>query len=185
MRFLGKTTSLGIVFVVASTAAWLVSDMASAQSADHNFVGVEACGRCHRMANSGDQLGQWQSTAHSGAFETLASDEAATVAAAAGVDNAQEAEECLRCHTTGAGLTDENFEEGFDPTQGVQCESCHGAGADYAPMAVMRDHEQAVANGLVVPDEALCQTCHNAESPTFTEFDFAARYSEIQHAIPE
>ena len=180
-----KTTTLGMVFVVAGMTAWLVSENAEAQSADHNFVGVDSCGRCHRMPSSGDQLGQWQSTGHAGAYEVLASPEAATVAAAAGVDNPQEADECLRCHTTAFGIPDSSLGEGFDRTQGVQCESCHGAGADYSPMATMRDHEQAIANGLIVPDEAVCVTCHNADSPTFTDFDFAARYSEIQHPIPE
>ena len=43
---------------------------------------------------------------------------------------------------------------------GVQCEACHGAGADFKKMSIMKDRDAAVANGLVIPTQATCDGCH-------------------------
>jgi len=48
----------------------------------------------------------------------------------------------------------------------------------------MVDQEASIAAGLIVPDEKTCTKCHNADSPTFKEFDFAAMYAKIEHTIP-
>ena len=43
----------------------------------------------------------------------------------------------------------------------VGCETCHGNGADYAKMAVMKDKVQAFAAGLILPEKAFCTSkCH-------------------------
>jgi hypothetical protein len=42
----------------------------------------------------------------------------------------------------------------------VQCEACHGAGADFKKMSIMKDLEAAKANGLVIPTQATCDGCH-------------------------
>lgn len=42
----------------------------------------------------------------------------------------------------------------------IDCEACHGNGADYWPAAVMRDRSKALAAGLVLPDLASCRKCH-------------------------
>jgi len=136
------------------------------------------------MDRTGNQLGVWQSGPHANAYDVLATPEAQAAAAAAGVENPQQAGECLRCHTTAYGVAAEYLGEGFDPTKGVQCESCHGPGADYSPAAVMRDQAAAVAAGLIMPDEAVCVTCHNSESPTFQSFDFATQSAAIAHPNP-
>jgi formate-dependent nitrite reductase cytochrome c552 subunit len=44
--------------------------------------------------------------------------------------------------------------------KGIDCETCHGPGADYWPAAVMRDRAKATAAGLVTPDLASCKKCH-------------------------
>ena len=33
--------------------------------------------------------------------------------------------------------------------------------------------------------EELCITCHNAESPTYVDFDFAESWEKIKHNVPE
>jgi hypothetical protein len=49
--------------------------------------------------------------------------------------------------------------------KGIDCESCHGNGADYWQGAVMRDRAKAAAAGLVVPTVASCTKCHaNADA---------------------
>jgi hypothetical protein len=42
----------------------------------------------------------------------------------------------------------------------VDCETCHGPGADYVAMKVMKDPAAARAAGLVIPSKAFCVRCH-------------------------
>ena len=53
----------------------------------------------------------------------------------------------------------------------------------------MKDQAKAVENGLNVWSSeeeisAMCQGCHNEESPTFKGFNFAEMYDQIKHNIP-
>jgi len=50
----------------------------------------------------------------------------------------------------------------------TECETCHGNGADYMKLKVMKDPEQAKAAGLIArPAKASCtQGCHEAGSIT-------------------
>ena len=38
--------------------------------------------------------------------------------------------------------------------------------------------------GLIEPNEAVCKTCHNPESPTYKEFNFAEKWKMIDHSMP-
>ena len=42
----------------------------------------------------------------------------------------------------------------------VGCEMCHGPGSEYKRKSVMRDREQALAAGLVIPTRDFCAKCH-------------------------
>ena len=44
--------------------------------------------------------------------------------------------------------------------KGVECETCHGPGADYWKAAIMKNRAEAVKNGLILPDVASCKQCH-------------------------
>ena len=70
--------------------------------------------------------------------------------AKASTDPAYDAAKCTKCHAT-------NNDEAM---AGVQCEACHGGGADFKKMSIMKDREAAVANGLVIPTQATCDGCH-------------------------
>ncbi len=49
----------------------------------------------------------------------------------------------------------------------VTCETCHGNGADYASMSVMKDSAKARAAGLVMPGKEFCTAkCHKAAAFT-------------------
>jgi hypothetical protein len=37
---------------------------------------------------------------------------------------------------------------------------------------------------MIVPDEKLCKTCHNAESPHFKGFNYAEYSKKIAHPNP-
>ena len=101
---------------------------------DHAYVGAEKCKMCHKV-----QYNSWLETTHA----------KATDVAKGSTDPAFEAK-CLGCHAT-------NSDESL---AGVQCEACHGAGADFKKMSIMKDRDTAVANGLVLATQATCDGCH-------------------------
>jgi hypothetical protein len=89
---------------------------------------------CHKV-----QYASWEKTTHASSTEH----------AKAATDRAF-GPDCLKCHATNAS----------EDLPGVQCEACHGPGSDYKKMSIMKDREQAVANGLVIPSQATCDACH-------------------------
>jgi hypothetical protein len=154
-------------------------------AAEHMYVGVDGCKMCHKKAEKGDQFGAWQKSKHSQAYATLATDQAKEVAAAKGISNPQESPECLKCHVTGYGLDASMYDKKYKMEDGVGCESCHGPGKDYKNIKIMKDVEQAKANGLIMPTEEVCLKCHNEESPTYKPFNYEERNKEIAHPMPE
>jgi hypothetical protein len=122
--------------LIFCTVGFAVVALAAVTSSagDHAYVGADKCKMCHKV-----QYASWAETTHA----------KATDAAKGSTDPAFEAK-CLACHST-------NSDEALP---GVQCEACHGAGADFKKMSVMKDREAAVANGLVIPTQATCDGCH-------------------------
>ena len=157
----------------------------SAMGADHNYVGAAKCKVCHMSAKKGGQFGIWQKSKHASAYETLGTPASKEVATKAGVSgNPQEAAQCLKCHVTGADAPAAQKDAKWDKAEGVTCESCHGAGADYSPLKVMRDKEASVAAGMMLPTVETCKSCHNEESPTYKGFNCAELWAEIAHDNP-
>jgi len=117
--------------------AMVVAGGAVLQAGDHAFIGAEKCKMCHKV-----QYNSWTETTHA----------KATDAAKASTDREFSAD-CLKCHATNAD----------EALAGVQCEACHGAGADYKKMSIMKDVEQATANGLVIPTQEVCNGCHTGD----------------------
>jgi excinuclease UvrABC ATPase subunit len=154
----------------------------------NTYIGAESCGMCHKSEKQGSQLSIWQNSAHSKAFETLKTDTANQIARAKGFDKpAAETWECLKCHVTGYNLDATMLGKKFKIEDGVQCETCHGAGSAYKDMKIMKDRDLAVKNGLIIHDniEEFCVSCHNSDSPTFVKFDFKEYWDKIKHDIPE
>jgi len=159
----------------------------------HSFVGVESCGMCHKTEKQGKQLDIWKASAHSKSYETLKTAEADSIANAKGLStNAVLSEACLKCHVSGYNINANLKSAKFNMEDGVQCETCHGAGSDYKSLKIMKNEKEAIENGLRVfktEDErvALCKECHNSESPTFdsSKFDFTEMWIKIKHDIPK
>ncbi|MBU0474230.1 MAG: cytochrome c family protein [Bacteroidetes bacterium] len=155
------------------------------------YIGAKKCGMCHKKDDGGKQLKIWEGSKHSQAFKTLQTAEADKIAAEKGFKTkAAETPECLKCHVTGADLDAKMLDKGFKIEDGVQCETCHGAGSEYKAKKIMEDHAASVANGLTeFKDEAaikaFCETCHNSNSPTFKSFDFAKSWDKIKHPVPK
>ena len=65
-----------------------------------SYVGPNRCKICHKKQDLGDQYGIWLKTKHHKAYESLGTAEAKEKAKALGVDDPQNSEHCLICHTT-------------------------------------------------------------------------------------
>jgi excinuclease UvrABC ATPase subunit len=154
----------------------------------HSFIGKDACGMCHKTEKQGSQLTIWQNTKHSKAFETLKTEKANQIAKEKGFQTlAVETPECLKCHASGYNIDASLIGKKFKVEDGVQCETCHGAGSDYKDMKVMKDKELSIKNGLVVHEklDAFCTGCHNSESPTFVEINIEEAWQKIKHSVPK
>jgi len=173
------------VFSCAIALSLFVNGLLFAEGG-HKYTGVKKCSMCHKSESKGNQYGQWLSTAHAKAYETLAGSEAQETAKKAGVTgNPQETPACLKCHVTGYGEDSGLFGEGFVKADGVQCEACHGAGGDYYSIGVMKDKTKAIEAGLIMPTKELCVKCHNPESPNYKEFNFDEFYKKVAHPAPK
>jgi hypothetical protein len=163
----------------------LTVGMAQDALAGHEIVGAPKCKSCHKKI--GDPYSIWADTQHAKAYETLGTPEAKKIAADKGLGDPQKEEACLKCHVTQAFLGRDvaiNAKAKYVDTEGVGCEACHGAGSDYKKKKVMKDHDAAVAAGLIVDkSEANCTKCHNSDSPTFKEFDFEKQWDAIKHPV--
>lgn len=128
-----KQQKILILFGLAA----LVMVAGGVMAQDHAYVGAEKCKMCHKT-----QFASWQETTHAKATE----------AAKASTERTYDAS-CLKCHATNAD----------EALSGVQCEACHGPGADYRKMSIMKDKDAAIANGLIIPTQATCDGCHTGD----------------------
>jgi hypothetical protein len=180
-------------FIIAVSFASMVligskSFTGNATSPFFKYVGVNTCANtCHKGDNKGKQLEIWQDSKHSQAFKNLQTAEADQIAKDKGFNTpAAETPLCIKCHVLGKDIDMAELNETFDKTQGVQCETCHGPGSEYKKISIMKDKQQAVANGLILHDNGaeFCKTCHNSDSPTFKNFDFDQYWEKIKHTNP-
>ncbi len=156
-----------------------------ASAGDRAYTGLKKCKMCHKGEAKGSIYETWEASSHAQAFIVLGEDKAKEVYTKAGKEgNPQEDPDCLKCHVTGYSEAD-SLTVKIVKEDGVTCESCHGAGADYWKKPVMTDHELSLANGLNPDPKASCITCHNEESPTYKEFKFEDHWGKIKHGLPE
>ena len=115
------------------------------------YIGANGCKMCHNKPEKGAQHAQWLKTTHSKAYSKL--DEA-------GKKNP----DCLKCHST-AGSVNKSLIATLKVDEGVSCESCHGPGSMYKTAAIMKNREQSIAKGMIIPTEATCKACHTGKKP--------------------
>lgn len=194
-----------LVLVVVALGAFALNS-AIGDEAKHNFVGADKCKLCHKKEAAGAQFKIWSESKHANAFATLATDEAKAVAKEMGIEDPQKSGKCLQCHSTAynhgetvAANIDANKagEPLLTAEEGVSCESCHGAGADYKKKKIMQDRDASIAAGMIADPKKECVKCHNDKNPTWdpekytladgtkTGFDFDQAYEQIKHPVPE
>ena len=138
--------------------------------AQHKYIGAVKCKMCHNKPDKGEQYNKWLAGPHAKAMESLKGDDATNP-------------KCLKCHSTAA--VGKKLNMGVKTSEGVSCESCHGPGSVYKSMSIMKDRAKSVANGLIIPSEKLCKTCHNSESPHYKGFNYAEYLKKIAHPNPK
>lgn len=146
----------------------LFSTSISAQN--FKYIGATKCKMCHNKAPKGEQFNKWEAGPHAKAMESLKGDEAKDP-------------KCLKCHSTAASV-DPSLVATIKVEEGVSCESCHGPGSVYKSAAIMKNQKLSLAKGLILPDEAVCKTCHNEESPHYKGFNYEEYVAKISHDDP-
>lgn len=123
------------------------------------FVGAQRCSQCHNNVHA-----DWSQTLHAKALETLE---------AIGQDkNAA----CLGCHTVGFGESGGFVDRATtNALAGVQCENCHGAGADH----VNNVNDETLRPKIDI-SSAVCGQCHTGDHhPNFED------WQSSKHAVVE
>jgi hypothetical protein len=150
---------------------------------EYDYIGAAKCKMCHNKSATGQQYKIWSEGPHANAMKTLSSEASLAIAAEKGIADPTTDASCIKCHST-AGGTDEAFHAGLKMDEGVSCETCHGPGSAYKSNSIMKSREKSIENGLIIPDENLCRTCHNEESPTFKGFNYEEALKQIAHPNP-
>lgn len=156
---------------------------ASGAIGNGTFEGVATCAgsTCHGRAEGNgavvrqDEIATWQepsspSGAHSRAYAVLGGRRGQQIATSLGLGNAQSAPACLGCHSTYAPVGQRGAK--FTLTDGVGCESCHGASGGRwlaEHYALPATHASNVAAGLTPLDNPkaranVCLDCHYGSS---------------------
>nr|WP_132389630.1 multiheme c-type cytochrome [Novosphingobium sp. PhB165] len=143
-----------------------------------NYLGVASCAgsTCHgRGEGDGkvvrqDELRLWQDPsspagAHSRAAAVLSGTRGQRIAAALGLGSAASAPACLGCHATNAPAAARG--ERYQASDGVGCESCHGAASGWisSHYAMPASHAGNLAAGMTALDKPqvrarVCLDCH-------------------------
>jgi len=150
---------------------------------DFKYIGAPKCKMCHMKPAKGDQFGKWEAGPHANAMKTLAGEEAKKIAAEKGIADPTTDAACVKCHAT-VGHIDQSEIAGIRMSEGVSCESCHGPGSRYKSASIMKSRERSMENGLILPTEEVCKSCHNPESPTYKPFNYKEAVAVIAHPDP-
>jgi len=179
---------LGVVALLSTSS--LPAKAATHELAANKYIGAAKCKSCHDNAEKGDQFGAWEHAKHSHAFEVLGSDAAKKIAADLRIEDAQKADQCVKCHVTAHGVDPKLLKKSFKVEMGVQCESCHGPGDAHLKArfkaAATEDPDAKMEPGEIIttPTEEMCVKCHNSESPSFKAFCFNKMLQQIEHRDP-
>ncbi len=145
-------------------------------------LGVSSCGgsSCHGALEpwkdstvKQNEFTIWQDKdAHAKAYKTLLTEKSKRIAQNLGLPNAYEAKICLDCHADNVGA--EHRAKGFQISDGVGCEACHGGAVNWLGIHVSgkSDHAANTQAGLFPTEEPvarakLCLSCHFGDKDRF------------------
>ena len=180
-----KLTAAAAGVAVAALLAFAGARGAAEEAKKATYVGAQKCMKCHSK-----QVTAWKKTKLANSLAALkptpeTEKELFDRKKKSNLDPAKDYSTdaaCLKCHTTGYGqeggypekTTEENAKQAKE-MGAVSCEACHGAGSLYWEYKTNKRKENKDATftkeemakfGLVEPNEANCQSCHNKDNPT-------------------
>jgi hypothetical protein len=147
------------------------------------YIGADKCKMCHNKPATGDQYNKWKTSLHAQSMKSLSNAKSLEYAKKNNIADPAKEASCLKCHSTAASV-DKSLIATLTPTEGVSCESCHGPGSGYKSATIMKDKKYAMENGLIEPNQKVCEKCHNKENPFYKPFDFVAYSAKIAHPNP-
>ncbi len=127
------------------------------------YVGQSVCLECHAPGGAASACGVDPIPKHGQSFDALTREEASHIAALCGVScPPTESQICLGCHATAATTGPRWTKPTFDVNDGVQCESCHGAGSIHVESFRTSRAGEPVQSAarLRIPDSDSCSACH-------------------------
>lgn len=158
--------------------AVLLIGSAPADTRQHEGVASCASSTCHgRQEATGPRVRQnevltWQDPAsltgaHSRAWSVLAQPRGQAIGRRLGIANVQASAECILCHGDPAIAREPAKGPGWQQSDGVGCEACHGGATRWlaSHAAVGATHAQNVARGMTAIDRpsvraGVCLDCH-------------------------
>lgn len=164
-----------LIAAIALAVATFAAGAASGAPGGGRLMGVASCAgsTCHGRAEGNgavvrqDEIAIWQEPsaatgAHSRAYAALTTLRGRQIGATLGIEPTT-AGECLGCHATTGGARGPEFQV----SDGVGCESCHGAAERWLPVhfTVGGNHAANVAAGMVPLERPaarakVCLDCH-------------------------
>lgn len=185
-----------LIFIVFIAALLFFLKSALEPKAEMLYItGSSNCGECHQLRDIGDQQSIWKRSRHSQAYQTLLSEDALNFARINNIEEPGRNKLCLKCHTTEFHLEGIAKGQKYNISEGVGCESCHGAGSKYSPAWIMKDNGSFIKNGGVKGDESTCKPCHSPKGNTerklaedicpFQKEDFVYKneFEKIRHSL--
>ncbi len=167
------SVSVGFTLSIASSHAQQSYEIPFTSDATH--LGVSSCAgsSCHGALEPWtestvvqNEFILWEEEdPHSGAYKTLLTDESQRIARNLGLGRAEEEPLCLDCHAD--NVAPERRAKGFQISDGVGCEACHGGAVDWLGQHISgaADHQANLRAGLYPTEDPeararLCLSCH-------------------------
>ena len=152
--------------------------------AQNKYVGAAKCKMCHNSEASGLQFKIWSESKHANSMASLSNEKSIEWGKKNNVADPSKDPKCLDCHSTFGPTNASLIEEGYDfaANHSVSCESCHGPGSVYKAKSIMMDLAKSKENGLIEPDQKVCERCHNnPANPFMKPFDYETARKKIAH----
>lgn len=195
---------VGLGLLLLTAAGFSLFSPLRAEGSGARYEGVASCAgsTCHGRAEGNgavvrqDELLHWQEPssqggAHSRAYAALTGRRGQQIAASLGLGSATSASECLGCHATVTPPQPRG--ESFQLSDGVGCESCHGASSAWLPVhyTVGASHAGNLALGMKPLEDPMvragvCLDCHfgSARSGQFvTHQMMAAGHPRVSYEL--
>jgi hypothetical protein len=167
--------------VLALCLVFFTGNLLTAQGFE--YIGAAKCKMCHNKPATGEQYKLWSEKLHANAMKSLSNEKSMTYAKEHGIADPTKEPSCVKCHST-YGQIDQSLNLGIKIEEGVSCETCHGPGSKYKTNTIMKDRAKAIDNGLIVPDQKLCEGCHNNDNPFYKPFNYQEALKKIAHPNP-